>query len=877
MSEKREIGLIFAFIVLVGISLTFVSSTVSIGNLSHDIETSYGPSQGIVGWINMSVKNEDVNSLLTDSLSNSVSLLDLLRQNSGLNYSCSPQNCGDDYQAGTGATQVSIHDANSSKIYGILFTGNVSQIDSISFNVVASGIPTSCTNQFKIDLFNNGSTDFSNNLSSSELCPGTKTYGCYSASIPTQEKVVDSSPYCQRMTLPEAPGFVLGAWLKNISGARTAKMTLYDMTGSLVSGVNCILPSPTASGGEVSCSVNYTVTKPQDYYVCLSASGTGEYRTKGYATASGGCGFAGQPIQAEVAAYDIFAQARQFGSFSSISVTNIMPNGDRISDLANAYLIDKYGSLNCASGCVIPIQFTSNFADDFPFSLSIQSIKAEYEEAGHTISNNIYDLAVAPAKVNLNYGKLYLDNSNLKVRSSYGNFTYNLRFNDSKLIFSQVLTVQKTPTIKGITPTSTAYAFPTTFQLNVDQPGNISSYKWNFGDNTSAQTTTMSNITHTYNSSGIYNLSIVITDKTGITSSGEFPITVTSPAALINTTLKSMALNIANVKNAISKFDLFYQSGLEEIFNTTYLSTQVAAIQTEYNGANESQYPQIISEILSLNIPETVSITKTTNNFAFYPQQSDVNLDVLQAIGGGNFTNTADYQNAISAWNIENMKTNVTFNEFSAKYGNTSVPMMRTFTFKISQNTSLNYNPYFIIRNIGNLDFKGNYEQKSTEGYTYIELTPGDKEITFSTNDSVSYDNLPAFIAPPLSRLSLEGIENNTPEPPAPFQFNWQWFGIAIAGLLVIGLILYVVLQIWYKKRYEGFLFKNKNDLYNLFSFIETQRRNGISEMDISSKLRKAGWNPEQIRYSMRKHSGKSTGMFEIPIGRLFEKFGNRQ
>jgi hypothetical protein len=77
--------------------------------------------------------------------------------------------------------------------------------------------------------------------------------------------------------------------------------------------------------------------------------------------------------------------------------------------------------------------------------------------------------------------------------------------------------------------------------------------------------------------------------------------------------------------------------------------------------------------------------------------------------------------------------------------------------------------------------------------------------------------------------------------------------------------VIYIVLQRWYRKRYEDYLFKNKNDLYNLFNFIEMQRRKGASESDIHGKLKKAGWSSEQIKYSMRKHAGKRTGM---PFGK---------
>ncbi len=51
----------------------------------------------------------------------------------------------------------------------------------------------------------------------------------------------------------------------------------------------------------------------------------------------------------------------------------------------------------------------------------------------------------------------------------------------------------------------------------------------------------------------------------------------------------------------------------------------------------------------------------------------------------------------------------------------------------------------------------------------------------------------------------------------------------------------------------------------------------GVNENDIHDKLKKVGWDSEQIKYSMKKYSGKRTGMLEIPIDKLFEKFDKKK
>jgi len=44
-----------------------------------------------------------------------------------------------------------------------------------------------------------------------------------------------------------------------------------------------------------------------------------------------------------------------------------------------------------------------------------------------------------------------------------------------------------------------------------------------------------------------------------------------------------------------------------------------------------------------------------------------------------------------------------------------------------------------------------------------------------------------------------------------------------------------------------------------------------------AGKLRKAGWKSEQIDYALKKHAGKTTGMFEIPVLKFLNIFSNQR
>ncbi len=874
--NKRVV--VFLFLILTSVFLIgFLSATLSLGNQSYSIEKKYGVSQNITGWINVSMSNENANSSFEDSFNNKISLLNLLKLNSGSIYSCTPLDCESDYSVANGATEKSLTDVLGTKIYGMLFSGNILDVDLVAFNISATGIPPSCSNQVEVDFFNDGITDFANTRADASICEGTKSYGCFNTTnTDFGLATIESQPYCERISLSKAPGFRLGAWIKNNTGTKNITIGIYDKEGDTVDSANCFLQGVGArgsDGSEASCDVNYPIQNPGDYYVCLSSTGTG-YVTR--STNANQCGFWHAPPSNEIQAYQIFAEAKKFGGFNLINITNSLSTGEDLSYLTKDYILSKYGSLNCAKGCTVPIKFKTNISAE-AFTLNINNVDIKYSQEGASVpETRLYDTRETPAVINLDYGKLYLDNSGLKVRNTTGDFLYKLKFG-SQTVFSATLSVQNAPIIKSIAPTKTAYAFPTQFQLSVDFPRNVSRYEWNFGDNTSNAVTTTNKIVHTYNNSGIYNLNVIIKDTNNISSSRTFPIIVSSPGNLINSTLSQMRKDITNVKNQISSYDFFYQTRLNEVINISNLSSILNVLEAKYTNTNESDYNLIVSEMLALNIPESVVISKATaNNYVFFPKRDNINVDVLKSIEPGDYNNSDSvYIEAISGWNAEKITSTLGFKEISARYEDGgSVPVLRVFDFKMQEKSPLNYSSYFIIKDMQGLTFKDNYGQQDTDGYNKILFTGGIKEIVCSTTENVSFDNVPAFMAPGLSRLSIvePGIPTETETP-----FNWKMFGIAIIALLVVGFIVYIILQGWYKRKYEGHLFKNKNDLYNLFHFIEVQRGKGIAEGDIHEKLKKAGWDGEQIKYSMKKYSGKRTGMLEIPIDKLFSVFEKKK
>ena len=158
-----------SFLIFILAFIPLTSATFSLGTPNYSVSKIYGPSSNINGWINISFSNEPTNSLFSDSFENSVSLRDVLNKSSSpYTYSCTPLGCGNDYSVANQQTTKTFDlGAGSSKMIGLKFTGSVSSVNSISFDIESNAGP-SCTSQLKIDLINDEVNDLQNNKSAEE-------------------------------------------------------------------------------------------------------------------------------------------------------------------------------------------------------------------------------------------------------------------------------------------------------------------------------------------------------------------------------------------------------------------------------------------------------------------------------------------------------------------------------------------------------------------------------------------------------------------------------------------------------------------------------------------------------------------------------------
>ncbi len=864
MNKKIVYILIFVFMI------SAVSSSFQIGNASHKIDFSYGPEEFVRGWINISLDKEPVNSVFSSSLGENINIIELINKSSGFSKTCVPVDCSVELSSENGETSKSyILGSMDSKIFGIKFEGKIVGINYINFTI-QSNAPASCENQLEIDFLNDGSVDLGNTKSMPVGCSSSKSYGCFNFSKTPTLIAVDSFPkkHCQKIKLTKSPGFKVGAWVKKEFGNKNLTIALYDKSRDAIEGANCKLPDAPATGGEIYCNINFLNSKEKDYYVCIyqESEGTGLYKIRGYEDSVGGCGFYGD--QNEIASYQISAEGLRYNTIGTLEISDDFPEGDTLGNMAKNYIWKKYKSYDCSGGCLVPIKLISQASQ----TVLVQNLKIKYEtNLGPGIeSDKFYDVNEIPAVVSANFQQLSLNN-NFKIPKNYGNITFQLKLNNES-IFSEKIFVERVPIIEYLYPTTTVAGMPTDFRVISNSNGNITDYFWEFGDS-GTQRTTINSATHTYNNTGNFSLKITLTDKNKFSSYKNFDIIVGTPKDVANKTLSEMQTRLIKLKSQIAGFEEFYQKGFNDILDTENINTAIKDLQRDYSQAkNEQDYIAVMKKIVVLEVPELIEEIRTAESISFLPTKEEINLDALKNVVGGNYdaSEEDDYKNAVLAWNQKNMETKISFKEFSARYNNENRAFIRFFKIKSEEKETLNYDSYWIIKNLEKMTFGENYLESENSGYTNIRLKDASNTIEFYTIEDVDFSNLPLFISPEFSRLTI--IKGINPDVSGK-KFKWSLFVFILFIILLTAFVLYIILQLYYKNKYEKHLFGNRNELFNIIAYISNANKKGIIDKEIEGKLKKSGWNSEQISYAMKKYGGKNTGMFfEIPVEGVLAK-----
>tara|TARA_Y100000310_G_scaffold165679_1_gene165419 strand:+ start:1306 stop:3963 length:2658 start_codon:yes stop_codon:yes gene_type:complete len=858
-------SVIISFLVLLVLISSFIFASFESGDSSYSIEKKYALNDSVKGWINISLENEPSNSLFEDSYKNSITLIKLLKLNNNSNHTCLPTNCENDYTAiDEQTTKTFTLNKNQEKILGFKFVGDSFE-DISSFSVdVSSSASSSESRQLFIDILNDEEVEWQSYKPSNDFY--YENYGCYESG--NEQIFIYDQKYCEKINIPESPNVEIGAYVIEIDetgGESVFILSLNDDKNT----ISC--EASTTSSKRISCVINSEISENKDFFVCIKTKDSADnFKYQINSETNTPCGYAGDKENERD--FKIFAKP---GKYASIG--NFVLNNDELQDSGSSIgiksyfkdYIERYNN-DCSQGCIIPIRFISNQDNQ---EITVSDVGIFYTVSGTPKeTNKIYDLTEIPAEINSEFQKLYLDNANFSVSGEFDEeITYSLNLNNDE-IFSEEILFEKVPKIVSLKPSTVIAAYPTEFILKMeDLNSNVINYEWDFGDG-NKKTTTENKVTHTYSILGAFELKITIKNLGNFSSSKIFQINVKTPKKAVNFVLEKKFNNLDNVTKNIENLPVFYQNSLNKILNLKDFESELISIQKRNSTAQiDEDYIKIMSDLIKLEVPESIFESKKAESIKFIFDKENINLNFLKEIGKGDYNDKKEnlYVNAIMIWNFENMDSKITFKEFSAKYEHSAEDILNVFKLNINEKHGRDAS-YFIIKNIKDLEFKENYGQKKILDYTYIKLSEEMETIEFSTTDNFNFENLPAFISPEIRKLSVTGINISEFKKNLPGQ---SFLILIILFVIFIGFVGYIVLQEWYKRRYENYLFKNKNSLYNLISYIENAKKREIKNQEIRKKLKKSGWNSEQLTYIMKKYAGERTGMFEIPVNKILSLF----
>ena len=851
-------GLIFCMLILVFIGIV----SADFDYIKNNLQKNYRAGETIKGTMNIKLDEENANSVLSSNFEGNISLLELLELNDdlikGKDYDCNTPECAPTYSAGN---KISSIDLNGEKIVGLKIVGDsISEIDSIEFKL-ESNLKNVCGLPLSADILDDGK-DIISGISFNEVDCGEIQYGCFDNSLSSYLNAIIDDEICEVISVEPGPAYRIGARVINSTQVEgVLEMTLYNKEGDEFS---CFLPKQTSNEQNLFCTINASSAVNTNFTVCIrDAVGLGsDYKIK-YERKEPTCGIP------EGRDFQIFARPLQYKDVK-IEVNSSMYEKlfiDSLEDATYDYLQDNYetdddGNVICDEGCIVPIKLKGQAQN-----IQIKDVNIKYRDVVLTSDNSIYEINKKEIEISSDKIEVDLEPAGFKIPINSKADEFRLYLNNN-LKFKEDIEIEESFDF-DIKPKFVFIGLQTKFEAVTGF--NISSSKWDFGDGI-AEEVVGKTATHRFTEGKTFNVEVELKRKDGIIAKKKFNIVVGNPKESANKTIENYKVRLVNLTSKIESFPIWMQDNIKQIIELDELKNSTLTLEKDFkNASSDDEYTNIMNELLKLNVPLSVSINKKGMlplSIGFL----NINADYVEEISGGK---EDELEKSIVKWFNSNYNSDVEFEVISALFENEKEDILTKFKIKIEpKEGGAGY--LFIDFPFESIVFEKDYGQKSIgEGSgAYLPINGNAQEIEFLVEESINVEDLGAFISPEIEKLSID--KNNKPaclpgdkkcEEPFPLRRVIFWLSIVIASFL----ILYIILQEWYKRNYENHLFSNKNDLYNLVNFIYNSRVSGLIDRDIRKKLKETGWTNEKISYAFKKIDGKRTGMWEIPIFKIFE------
>ena len=336
---------------------------------------------------------------------------------------------------------------------------------------------------------------------------------------------------------------------------------------------------------------------------------------------------------------------------------------------------------------------------------------------------------------------------------------------------------------------------------------------------------------------------------------------------IANKTIEKIKKSLIDIKGNASLFPSWYNIGgligLEEI------NDGITEIEQEYaQASSDEEYSLIIANLDEIRVPYAVRISKIAN-LSFFDDVDQINLENIKEIGGGDYNENEDYKKAIVSWFSKNVQGSFSYKLISFYYDDGIENKLSVFNFRFIPKENAEGEAFFIVeKNKEEMLFEDETGLIEIEGAIGIPFEiSSEKEFSFAIKEKVDFFEIPMYLSPSLDEIKIAASPTTTEK-----GFNYEKFWLGFFIVLIAAFIIYNILQQWYKKNYERYLFKNRGELYNLLNFSYNARKQGLTESEIRKRLKKVGWDSEKISYAVKKAQGKKVGMWEFPFFKWLEK-----
>jgi len=888
---KKTLFIVFVFLFIV---LTKTSFAAILPNSSLNLEkTLYDPGEIINATVDFGIIDESADSKVVIDINGkqiTLSLTEFLEKAGlikNLDYDCT-HNCKSTYGTnGMGRSEVILDEGENLIGFNISSGAGAFSINTLQFNVspiTGETFKKSCgSSVLKIDILDDGvdwqhmdASGFYSNCN--ELSYNKECY------IPKESSLINfsltSSHYCEKMFLNETSKVKLAAYVeKHPTAAWEGKIKMFIIDPDTKEpSEDCGLIQ--SIGDLYECVLDYNVKESKNYYICIYDSAyeiNGEtYYIRGEKDMPR-CGYVNPPSEATVD-FPLHAQIAEISEYPAFVFDNLeyeSKTNKNLEDDINSYLYSYY-SRACDKGCTVPISITAKE------KTRLSKAKIGYSLNDLTYSPSPYSFynitKIAPL-ITMTRKNISLDFLDLMVTNTG---SYNVIFSIGKSQLAAVhINVSSIPKIYSIVPMEPPLGVETVFIATVVSPAgyNITSYEWDFGDGT-YETTTEKFAKHTYSIQAPYNLTLTVKDEKGTKTSRIFTIVPGTPEKILNSTIVQKRSALNSFTKILDTLPTWYIPMIDKGYGITEIKAKLTQAEKDFDKALETGIAEnflSIKNILdSLVIPSSIEDTQILEETEVLPVINEISPKDVKNIGGGVYNESfaKETKEAISSWQSENLNLRINGLIKAITLENAQTQELLTlFKVKIIPVQSLG-TAYFILLlppgiRYEDVYFDKNYGQKRVDNAIGLQLSLAEAQtISFAMPGAQDLVQT-MFVSPSLNSLTIipkmvscgnsicekqYGEDYKTCREDCPPTARTVKLILLVILIGAIGIFL-----IWrfYVAIYDRFeqkrIFTTRKNYISVLIFIADTFNKGLNEEQVRDKLKKSGWNEEQVDYAVKR------------------------